>query len=132
MKVTPRMASRWVKATFLVIIGIVLLLYVDKLVDELRDFIASANTEVAFDEVWTLLTILLWILVAWLLVDAALTVALSFSEHRYSLLDVMKRLSVIERKLGIPPAKEVRKAEEEIVEEPVVESPPVEEEPPPP
>ena len=131
MKVTPRMVGSWVKAVFLVIIGIVLLLYADKMVDELREF-SSTNLEVAFDEIWTLMTILLWILVAWLFVAAALTVALSFSEHRYSLLDVMKRLAAIERKLGIPPAKEIRKAEEELVEEPVVESPPVEEEPPPP
>lgn len=91
------MASRWVKAAFLVVIAIVLLLYTDKLVTDLQD-----NFEVAFEWTWDLLTILLWILIAWLFVDAALTVALSFQEQKYTLWDVMKRLQVIEKKLGIP------------------------------
>ncbi|OGS43726.1 MAG: hypothetical protein A3K76_04775 [Euryarchaeota archaeon RBG_13_57_23] len=131
LKVTPQMAARWVKAVFLIIIGIVILIYADRLVDDLKTAIES-SLEVVFEGTWTLLTILLWILVAWLFVDAVLTIALSFSEHRYSLLDVMKRLGAIEKKLGIPPVKEVRKSEEEPVEEPVTPEPPAEEEPPPP
>lgn len=97
------MASKWVKAAFLVILGIVLLIYADGFVDDLSSLVDEAlgNQEVAFPAMWDLLTILLWILVAWLFVDAALTVALSFSEHRYSLLDVMKRLQKIEKRLGV-------------------------------
>lgn len=118
------MASRWVKAAFLVILGIVILLYANRLVDDLRTAMLG-NFDVAFEWTWDLLTILLWILVAWLFVDAALTVALSFSEHRFTLLDVVKRLDVIERKLGIAPTKEVTPSSdtetrlEEIVEEEV-------------
>jgi hypothetical protein len=76
------------------------------------------------------MSILLWVLVAWLFVDAALTIALSFSDHRYSLNDVMKRLQRIEKKLGIVEPKPVSKSEdeEEVVESPVT----VDEEPPPP
>ena len=132
LKVTPQMASRWVKAVFLIILGIVILIYADKLVDDLRTAMQD-NFEVAFEWTWDLLMILLWILVAWLFVDAVLTIALSFSEHKYSLADVMKQLAMIEKKLGIPSVKEVLKAEEEeLVEEPVTPGPPVEEEPPPP
>jgi len=92
------MASKWIKAAFLVILGIVILIYADAFVEELRTNFAD---DVVFSETWDLLTILLWVLVAWLFVDAVLTVALSFSEHRYSLFDVMKRLQRIERKLGV-------------------------------
>jgi len=95
------MASRWVKAAFLVVLAIVLLLYTDKLVTDLQTALRD-NFEVAFEWTWDLLTILLWILVAWLFVDAALTVALSLQEQKYTLWDVMKRLQAIEKKLGMP------------------------------
>ncbi len=94
------MASRWVKAAFLVVLAVVLLLYTDKLVTDLRNALQD-NFEVAFEWTWDLLTILLWLLIAWLFVDAALTVALSLQEQKYTLLDVMKRLLAIDKKLGI-------------------------------
>ena len=99
IKVTTPMASRWMKAAFLVVLAIVLLLYTDKFVTDLQ---TAFEDEVAFEWTWDLLTILLWILIAWLFVDAALTVALSFQEQKYTLWDVMKRLQAIEKKLGIP------------------------------
>lgn len=116
IKVTPQMGSRWVKGAFLALLGIIILVYADKFVEELRSSVQD-NMDVAFDWTWDLLKILLWVLVAWLFVDAALTIALSFSEHRYSLSDVMKRLQRIEKKLGIVEPKTVSKVEEEEVEE---------------
>lgn len=105
MKVTPFIAGRWVKAAFLAIVGVVLLLYTDKFVSDLR---AASEGSLNFSFVWTwdLLRVLLWVLVAWLFVDAVLTIALSFTEHKYSLTDVMRRMRRIEAKLGIPPEKE--------------------------
>jgi len=129
IKVTPQMASRWVKGAFLALLGIIILIYADKLVNELQTSVES-SMEVTFDAVWDVLRILLWVLVAWLFVDAVLTIALSFSMHKYSLDDVMKRLHRIEKKLGIVEPRPVPIVEEEVVEEekPVV----TEEEPPPP
>lgn len=125
------MASRWVKAIFLVILGIVILLYANKFVDDLRTAM-SDNFDVAFEWTWDLLMILLWILVAWLFVDAALTIALSFSEHKYTLLDVVKRLERIEKKLGIVEHKEIHEEEAEEAETTKPEAPAEEEVPPPP
>jgi hypothetical protein len=119
------MASRWVKAVFLVILGIVIMLYADKLVNDLKSVLEEANFDVALTGTWDLLTILLWVLVLWLFVDAALTIALSFSEHRFTLLDVAKRLDSIEKKLGIVQPKGPAQSSdadtgmEEIVEEEV-------------
>ncbi len=131
------MAGKWVKAAFLVVLGIVLLVYADGLVDDLRVNLEQ-EFEIAFSQIWDLLTILLWILVAWLFVDAVLTIALSFSDQRYSLVDVMRRLHRIERKLGITePSEAKRRAEEQQDTEnqetgkPVEESPEVEVPPPP-
>jgi hypothetical protein len=135
IKVTPQMAGKWVKAVFLVVLGIVLLIYADRFVDDLSKLVDEAldNQEIAFPAVWDLLTILLWILVAWLFVDAALTVALSFSEHRYSLMDVMKRLQKIEKKLGlsdIGPSERPEYEREQAVK--AVEESPEDDVPPPP
>jgi len=129
IKVTPQMASRWVKGAFLALLGIIILIYADGFVDELRINVES-SMEVTFDVIWDLLIILLWILVAWLFVDAVLTIALSFSVQRYSLDDVMKRLLRIERKLGIVEPRPAPKVEEEEIEE--EKAVVTEEEPPPP
>ncbi len=127
------MASRWVKGAFLALLGIIILIYTDGFVEELRTNVENNGT-VSFSEVWDLLKILLWILVAWLFVDAVLTIALSFSDTRYSLNDVMRRLHRIEKKLGIVEPKPISKDEvpqeiEEIAETPAVTE---EEVPPPP
>ena len=119
------MASRWVKAVFLVILGIVIMLYADELVNDLKSFMQEADLDVAFTGTWDLLTILLWVLVLWLFVDAALIIALSFSEHRFTLLDVAKRLDAIDKKLGIAQPKgaaqspDVDNGLEDVVEEEV-------------
>jgi len=104
VKTTPQMASRWVKAAFLALIGLVLLIYADGFVTDLQINL-SDQFNVSFDWTWDLLKILIWILVAWLFVDAALIVALSFKGDLYTLTDVMARLRVIEKKLGPPKAK---------------------------
>lgn len=125
------MASRWVKAVFLAILGVVILLFANKLVDDFRTAMAD-NFDVSFQGTWDLLTILLWVLVAWLFVDAVLTVALSFSEHRFTLSDVIKRLDRVEKKLGIAQPKETSQdldsetRLEEIVPEDEVPPPPKE------
>jgi len=126
------MAGRWVKAIFLIIIGIVILFYTNLFVDDLKELIAESNVEVTFEGTWDLLTILFWILAFWLFVDAALTIALSFSEHRYTLTDVMNRLDKIEKRLGMPQRAEAEEEAEEKVAEPKTEAPAEEEVPPPP
>ena len=85
--------------------GIIILLYVDRFVTDLKNAFAD---DVHLGETWNLLTWLLWILVAWLFVDAALTVALSITEHKVTLADVMERLDAIEKRLG--PSKPKDKA----------------------
>ncbi len=99
---TAQIASRWVKAAFLAVLGIIILLYANEFV---RDLKTSFADEVTFAATWDLLTILLWILVAWLFVDAGLTVALSFTDRRYTLADVMERLDALEKKVGTPKPK---------------------------
>ena len=94
------MMGRWIKAFFLLVLGIVILFYADKLVEDLRVALES-HYEVAFQWTWGLLTWLLWVLVAWLFVDAGLTVALSFTEQKHTIGDVARRLERIEEKLGI-------------------------------
>jgi len=101
------MAGKWVKAVFLAVLGIVILLYINEFVDDMRNALAD---HITFVSTWDLLTILLWVLVAWLFVDAALIIALSLTEHKFTLADVMERLDAIEKKLGMPQQKEKLRA----------------------
>lgn len=121
------MVGKWAKAVFLALIGVVLLLYADKFVQDLKNTM-SESFDVAFEWTWDLLTILLWVLVAWLFVDAILTVAVSFQEHRYSLVDVVRRLERIEGRLGIEASADSKPRAESVDEE----APAIEEEIPPP
>jgi hypothetical protein len=106
--VTTQIAGRWVKAAFLAIVGIVILLYVDKFVNDMKSALAD---QVTLRWTWDLLTALLWVLVAWLFVDAALTVVNSFKERKFTLADVMDRLDAIEKKLGSSQTKEKLRAQ---------------------
>jgi hypothetical protein len=131
MKVTSYMASRWVKAAFLAILGIIILFYVDGLVEDLKTNL-EAHFEVTFQETWSLLTWLLWILVAWLFVDAVLTVALSVTEQKHSPAEIIRRLQRIEKKLGVvEPVEPPKKTVEDVIEE-MAEETSEEEVPPPP
>jgi len=99
VKVTSRMASRWVRAAFLAVTGLVIAIYAERLVSDLEEALLEA-LEVQFAGTWELLWLLLWILVAWLFVLAIITVVLSFKEDAHTLSDVMARLDSIEDKLA--------------------------------
>lgn len=124
------MTGRWAKAAFLVVLGVLILLYVNRFVDDLK---TNLEDQVHFADTWVLLTWLLWILVAWLFVDAALIIVLSFSEHKYTLSDVVQRMEAIEKKLGITlPGKETKMSSPPMPEPATPHPAPEEELPPPP
>jgi hypothetical protein len=131
MKVTSYMASRWVKAAFLAILGIIILFYADGFVEDLKTNLLN-HFEVTFEQTWSLLTWLLWILVAWLFVDAVLTVALSVTEQKHSTAEIIKRLQRIEKKLGVVEPVELPKKNVEDFIEDMAEETSEEEVPPPP
>lgn len=139
IKVTAYMAGRWVKAAFLVVLGIVILLYSNGVVEDLQNILpeempGEADVDFEFETIWDLLSIMLWILVAWLFVLAALNVALSFQDAKYSLQEVMKRLDRIDMKLGIEPvdAEQEDVEKEDVKAEAAEAQPAVEEDLPPP
>jgi hypothetical protein len=99
MKVTPQMAHRWTKALFLVLIAVLLIFYGNGFVSDMETN-AAAEWNMSFEWTWDLLTYLIWIITAWLLVDAALIVLMSFRADAYTLADVMDRLTKIEKRLG--------------------------------
>ncbi|HUS56774.1 MAG TPA: hypothetical protein VMY17_02005 [Thermoplasmata archaeon] len=104
MKVTAQMASKWPKAIFLILLGVVILYYSGGFVDDLETNLAD-EFDVAFNWTWDLLMVLMWVLVAWLFVDGVLIIVLSIKLQVYSLNDVMTRLRSIEKKLDGPKPK---------------------------
>ncbi len=95
------MTAKWAKGAFLILLGIILLFYSGNFVKELE---ANASDEwnLSFDWTWDLLSWILWILIAWLFVDAALTIALSFKMDSHTIGDVMARLDEIEKHISQP------------------------------
>jgi len=93
------MSAKWTKAVFLILLGILLLLYGDGFVTDLETNSAD-EWNMSFEWTWDLLRYLIWILIAWLFVDAALIIALSIKADTYTLRDVMDRLAKIEKRLG--------------------------------
>lgn len=93
------MVSKWVKAVFLFVIALVLLLYGDGFVAEMETQ-SSQQWNMSLDWTWDLVMYLIWILIAWLVVYASLTIAMSFKAEAYTLTDVMDRLEKIEKRLG--------------------------------
>jgi hypothetical protein len=129
LRITPQMASKWVKAAFLVILAIVILYFSSGLVDDLKRN-SPSQFNVEFDWTWDLLAVLLWILVAWLLVDAVIIIVLSLRGDAYTLADVMDRLRMVEKRVAQLKPKTPQVLEQaEIVPAPVTFD---EEEPPPP
>jgi hypothetical protein len=92
------MTAKWVKAAFLGLLGIVILYYADGVLSDLESNI-SEEWNMSFEWTWDLLRYLLWIFIAWLFVDAALIVALSFRMETHSITDVMEKLSGIEERI---------------------------------
>lgn len=92
------MAARWAKAVFMALLAIVLILYGGGFVSDLETN-AAAEWNMSFEWTWDLLTYLIWIIVAWLIVDAVIIVVLSFRMDVYNLGDVMDRLARIEKRL---------------------------------
>jgi hypothetical protein len=93
------MYAKWAKAVFLIILGVILLFYSSGFVEDLETNTAD-EWNMSFEWTWDLLTWLLWVLVAWLFVDAALIIALSFKADGLTLADVMDRLDALEAKLS--------------------------------
>lgn len=92
------MPGKWAKAVFMILLGFLLLFYGGGFVDDLENT-ASGEWNMSFEWTWDLLTYLIWILIAWLFVDAVLTIVMSFKMDMYTLGDVMARLERIERRL---------------------------------
>ncbi|MGB2581051.1 MAG: hypothetical protein WBD03_01110 [Thermoplasmata archaeon] len=131
IKITPQMSSRWVKAVFLILLGFVLLLYQDGLIDDLERN-AAEEFNMNFEWTWDLLRVLVWVLIAWLFVDAVMIILLSIKTETYTLSDVVVRLNAIEKRLSSQRTRTPIMAP--VVEEMVPGIPAVEpeEEPPPP
>lgn len=93
------MTAKWTKAVFMILLALVLVMYGSGFVSDLETN-AAAEWNMSFEWTWDLMTYLIWILIAWLLVDAALILVLSFKTDVYTLGDVMDRLARIEKRLG--------------------------------
>ena len=99
MRVTNYMIGKWAKAGLLVFFGIILLLYFEKVMNELIPaFGRLIGGEAPF--LLNLLNAIGWILIIWCFVDAALNVLMSFRDSKVSMEDIGAKLDAIDKKLA--------------------------------
>ena len=94
MRTTNYMIGKWTKAALLVIFGIILLIYFEKVMDELTSALElriGEETPFLID----LIEAIGWILILWCFVDAALNVLMSFRASKVSLDDIETKLDAI-------------------------------------
>lgn len=98
MRVTNFMINKWAKAALLVFFGIILLIYWGQVIEELRpalDRLIQGQATFLYD----LVNALMWIIILWCFVDAAINIIISFREQKVSLDDLGAKLDAIEKKL---------------------------------
>ena len=93
------MIGKWAKAGLLVFFGIILLIYFEKVMNELIPaFGRLISGEAPF--LLNLLNAIGWILILWCFVDAALNVLMSFRDSKISMDDIGAKLDAIDKKLA--------------------------------
>lgn len=98
MRVTNYMIGKWAKGGLLVLLGIVLLIYLQRVILELVPaFDRLIGGEMPF--LVNLLNAIGWILTIWCFVDAALNILMSFRDSKVSLEDIGAKIDSIEKKI---------------------------------
>lgn len=98
MKVTDKMLRNWIRAAFLVIIGLLLLLYIESIMRELESNFESAM-EGSADSLFRFLKYILYILAFSLFFAAAINILVGFQESRDSMGEINDKLDDINKKL---------------------------------
>lgn len=98
MKVTDYMLNRWTRASFEIILGILLLIYLESLIGELTNFFQESALSTGF--LVSLLRALLYLFTIWLFVSAALNIVSAFRAPKMSFSDVVKKIDAIDAKIS--------------------------------
>lgn len=99
MRVTNYMINKWAKAALLVLFGIILLLYWEKVMNEMMpEFERLIEGDATFLQ--GLLNAIGWVLIFWCFLDAALNMLMSFRESKVSLEDLGSKLDDIDKTLS--------------------------------
>lgn len=96
MKVTNVMISKWARAALLIIFGIVLVIYIDAVMQEFSLLFSHSGSGEA-SMIMMLLTALFWIVALWCFVSAALNIITSFREPKLSIDDLGAKLDELQR-----------------------------------
>jgi len=99
MKVTNYAVGKWAKGGLLIFFGLILLIYWGQVMEELRPaFERLIGGQATFLN--DLINALMWIIILWCFVDAAINILMSFREQKLSLDDIGAKLDAIEAKIA--------------------------------
>ena len=110
MKVTNLMLTKWAKAALLILFGIILIIYLNSVLEELQRAFESI-LQVETPMLISLLTAVMWIIILWCFVDAAINIITSFREGRTTIDDLAAKIDSIEKMIKeqgveVPPAQQ--------------------------
>jgi len=98
MKVTDNMLRKWARAGFLLIIGVVFLIYLPSVLVELQTGFENF-TESDAERMFTFVEALLYIFTFWLFVSAALNIVSGFKEPKGTIDDLARKIDALDEKL---------------------------------
>lgn len=106
MKVTNAMISKWARAALLIIFGVILMIYIDAVMQEFSSLFLQIDVGET-SMIRMLLTALLWIVALWCIVSAALNIVTSFRESKLSIDDLGVKIDelqkmIVERQAVVP------------------------------
>jgi len=110
MKITNLMLTKWAKAALLILFGIILIIYLESVLEEFRgafEGIFHEETPMLIG----LLTAVMWVVILWCFVDAAINLITSFREGRTTIDDLAAKIDSIEKMIKeqaveVPPAQQ--------------------------
>jgi len=117
VKVTNNMLRCWTRAAFLVIIGLLLLLYIESIIREIESNFESVM-EGSADSFFRFLKYILYILAFSLFFAAAINILTGFQESRVSLGEISDKLDGISEKLDMLNAKKTNLSRKAISDTP--------------
>lgn len=106
MKITNAMISKWARAALLIIFGVILMVYIDAVIQEFSSLFLQIDVGET-SMIRMLLTALLWIVALWCIVSAALNIVTSFRESKLSIDDLGAKIDelqkmIVERSAAAP------------------------------
>lgn len=96
MKITNVMISKWARAALLIVFGIILMIYINAVIDEFSTLFGHSGAGET-SVILMLLNAIFWIIAIWCFVSATLNIITSFREQKLTLDDLGAKIDELQK-----------------------------------